>query len=316
MLRPQTIQIYLPSGSPSGIRVASLTTRTVRVFEVPRPLLADFLKLSEASQVGVYCLLGSETGELGSCYIGQTGNVGDRLQQHAKSKEFWTTAMVAVSLTNEWTSTHVAYLEWLSINRAASAGRYKLVNGNQASNPHTPAPLEADCHEFLDTIAVLLATLGAPVLEPPTKPESVPVMTNDGNGTGSTLTSEQSTQQELLHFRDGGCDATGYLTSEGFLVLEGSRGRAQTQPSIPGSALRLREALEKDGIIAVEGAEIRFLRDHLLRSPSSAGSVLAGGSVNGRRSWKNARGQDVNYLENQALSAAALVTGRALVEGN
>ena len=33
MGRAQTIQIYLPSGDPAGLRVASLTTRTVRVFE-------------------------------------------------------------------------------------------------------------------------------------------------------------------------------------------------------------------------------------------------------------------------------------------
>ena len=52
MARPQTIQIYLPSGDPAGLRVADLTTRTVRVFEVPRSLLTDFLMRPEASQVG------------------------------------------------------------------------------------------------------------------------------------------------------------------------------------------------------------------------------------------------------------------------
>ena len=50
--------------------------------------------------------------------------------------------------------------------RATAAGRYVLLNGNQASNPFTPEPLEADCQEFIETVAVLLATLGAPVLEP------------------------------------------------------------------------------------------------------------------------------------------------------
>lgn len=33
---PQTIQIFLPSGDPQGIRVAEITTRIVRVIEVPR----------------------------------------------------------------------------------------------------------------------------------------------------------------------------------------------------------------------------------------------------------------------------------------
>ena len=166
MTRPQTIQIYLPSGDPAGIRVASITTRTVRVFDVPRSLLSDFLKEPESTQVGLYFLIGAaETDENPQAYIGQSGNVGARLQQHTATKDFWTKAMVAVSLTNEWTSTHVAFLEWLSVNRATDVGRYQLLNGNQASNPFTPKPLLADCNEFLETIGVLLATLGAPILE-------------------------------------------------------------------------------------------------------------------------------------------------------
>ena len=57
MLRPQTIQIFLPTGDPRGMRVAEITTRIVRVIEVPRSQLADFLKMPEAQQVGVYFLM-------------------------------------------------------------------------------------------------------------------------------------------------------------------------------------------------------------------------------------------------------------------
>lgn len=52
-MRPQTIQIYLPSGDPAGIRIAEITTRTVRIFEVPRSLMAEFRKRPESKQVGV-----------------------------------------------------------------------------------------------------------------------------------------------------------------------------------------------------------------------------------------------------------------------
>lgn len=54
---PQTIQIYLPKGNPRGLRIAEIINRTVRLFEVPRPLLADFFKLDESKQVGVYFLI-------------------------------------------------------------------------------------------------------------------------------------------------------------------------------------------------------------------------------------------------------------------
>ncbi len=34
--RPRTIQIFLPDGDPSGIRIAELTTSIVRLIELPR----------------------------------------------------------------------------------------------------------------------------------------------------------------------------------------------------------------------------------------------------------------------------------------
>ena len=53
MPRPQTIQIHLPVSDPRDMRVAENTTRIVRVIEVPRSQLADFLKMPEAQPVGV-----------------------------------------------------------------------------------------------------------------------------------------------------------------------------------------------------------------------------------------------------------------------
>jgi hypothetical protein len=294
MGRAQTIQIYLPSGDPAGLRVANMTTRTVRVFEVPRSLLGEFLKRPEAGQVGVYYLFGSGDDETPRCYIGQSGNVGVRLQQHTGAKDFWTKAMVAVSLTNEWTSTHVAYLEWLSLDRATAAGRYIVLNGNQASNPYTPEPLEADCQEFLETIAVLLATLGAPVLEP--------VQRHRVQLPGDTGVQEEP---DRLYFRERGCDATGYQTSEGLLVLAGSRGHPGLRPSAPASVGRQRDALQADGVIRLTETELVFLKDHLFSSPSTAGGLIVGGSNNGRISWRNADGQSINDLEAIALASTA-----------
>jgi len=54
MPRPQTIQIFLPAGGPRGVRVAEITTRIVRVIEVPRSQLAGFVRTPEAQQVGVF----------------------------------------------------------------------------------------------------------------------------------------------------------------------------------------------------------------------------------------------------------------------
>ena len=87
---PKTIQIFLPSGEPHGIRIAEITTRIVQVIEVPRSLLADFIAMEQSSQVGVYVLVGEDTGDDDRrVYVGQSGDLRVRLAQHHQKKDFW-----------------------------------------------------------------------------------------------------------------------------------------------------------------------------------------------------------------------------------
>ena len=53
MNRPRTFQIFLPNGDPSSLRVVEQTTSIMRLIEVPRRDLADFMVLDHAKQVGV-----------------------------------------------------------------------------------------------------------------------------------------------------------------------------------------------------------------------------------------------------------------------
>ena len=54
--RYRTIQIFLPNGDPTGIRIAELTTSIIHVIDVPRNLVSQFIKSDEAKQVG-FCFL-------------------------------------------------------------------------------------------------------------------------------------------------------------------------------------------------------------------------------------------------------------------
>ena len=289
MPRPQTIQIYLPAGDPRGMRVAEITTRIVRVVEVPRSQLADFLKMPEAQQVGVYFLMGelSEAG-LPRAYIGQSGNVGMRLVQHNQSKDFWNRALVVISLTNSMTQTHALFLEWFAIAEATQAGRYSLENGNAGSQPYTPAPLQADCHEIHETAATLLATLGQPIFEP---------LTNAPTAKGET---------ELFYCKGSGADGVGEYTTEGFVVRKGAKARTEIVPSFVGtSGERLRTVLIKEGVLIVQNGELRLVRDQLFTSPSSASDVLTGRNSNGWVEWKAANGKTLDELKRQTVSVIA-----------
>jgi hypothetical protein len=271
------------------MRVAEITTRIVRVIEVPRSQLADFLKMPEAQQVGVYFLMGelSEAG-LPRTYIGQSGSVGKRLAQHHQNKDFWNRAFVVIWLTNSLTQTHALFLEWLAIAEATKAGRYGLENGNTGSQPYTPAPLQADCHEIHETSATLLATLGQPIFEP---------LTSAPTAKGIV---------ELFYCKGSGADGVGEYTTEGFVVHKGSKGRAEIVPSIQGTSHeRMRSQLITEGVLTEiagsAGSLLVFTRDHLFSSPSTAAMAVMGRSANGWVEWKTASGKTLDEVKRQGV---------------
>jgi len=236
----------------------------------------------------MYFLMGelSETG-LPRVYIGQSGNVGNRLVQHNQNKDFWNRALVVISLTNSMTQTHALFLEWFAISEATKAGRYSLENGNTGARPHTPAPLEADCHEIHETAATLLATLGQPIFEP---------LTNAPTARGD---------KELFYCKGSGADGVGEYTTEGFVVLKGSRGRMENVASIQGTSnQRFRDQLVIEGIMAVRDGMLIFTRDHLFASPSMAAMALMGRSANGWLEWKSPQGRTLDEVKRQSVTGA------------
>ena len=293
--RPQTIQIFLPAGDPRGMREAEITTRIVRVIEVPRSQLVEFITIPAAQQVGVYFLIGelSEVG-LPRVYIGQSGNVGKRLVQHNqendKGKDFWNRALVVISLTNSMTQTHALFLEWFAISEATKAGRYSIENGNSGARPHTPAPLEADCHEIHETAATLLATLGQPIFEPLIGSQ---LRLNGG-----------SAKADVFYCKGPAANAVGEYTSEGFVVHKDSAARVETVPSIKGTSQeRFRQQLVTDGVLALTGDSYIFTRDHLFASPSMAAIAVLGRSANGWLEWKTENGQTLDGAKRQSVVA-------------
>jgi hypothetical protein len=237
--------------------------------------------MPEAKQVGIYFLIGDdEDADFPSVYIGQTGGTGQRLVDHHKKKEFWSRALVVISMTNNLTQTHALYLEWLSIKEANQAGRYKTENGNAGSKPHTPAPMEADCLEVFDIMRTLVATLGQPFFEPLVKAKAA--MGTD----------------ELFYLRSPNYDATGQYTEEGMVVFKGSRARKDVAPSwAKYKTSSRRETLTAEGALVLDGVHYVFQRDVLFKSPSGASDTVTGASTNGWTVWRNKDGKTLDELK-------------------
>lgn len=282
--RPRTIQIFLPTGDPAGIRIAEQTTSIIRLIEVPRSDIAEFVKMPEAKQVGLYFLVSGDSKD--ELYIGQSGDVGSRLMQHYKDeKKDWERALVLVSLTNNLTQTHVLYLESLSIEKAKHCQRYELLNGNGGQKPHTPVPLKADCDEIHEIGSLLLATLGYPIFEP--------------------LAEQSTTKPEQVFICNrAGVDAKGIYTNEGMVVLKGSSAPMTTTRKTDQRFYDKRDRLLAKGVITEQNGRFIFQRDYLFPSPSGASMFLLLATANGWKNWKTEQGVTLHDHQGRTLESA------------
>ena len=286
---PKTIQIFLPSGEPHGIRIAEITTRIVQVIEVPRSLLSSFLTMEQSAQVGVYFLIGEDT-EDGDrlVYVGQTGDLRARLTAHNQKKDFWERALVLVSKTNSLTQTHALFLEWYSLQQIRSAGRFADENGNSGSRPHTPAPLEAECFEVFETGGTLLSSLGYPLFDLLARAK-----TEQANRDGED-------DRYYLRNTSQGVNGVGIYTSEGFVVFAESIARMKEADSIGDTNRKWRQRLIESGVMAVnKEGRLAFSRDYLFRTPSGAAMALLGRRANGWTEWKNANGLTLHQVQRE-----------------
>lgn len=197
--RGRTIQIYLPTGEPRGLRIAEMTPRTVQTILIPQHQLKTAKQRPEMEQVAVYFLFGeSDQQARPVCYIGQTEDLRSRLDRHSSEKLFWNISVVAISKTQTFTPAHIRWLEWYSVQQANKVGRYELDNSQTPREPLVTEPLKDDCLDAFENIGILLTALGFPLFEP------------------------VRTSQEFFTIRGPEAEGTGALTDDGFLVRRGS----------------------------------------------------------------------------------------------
>lgn len=297
----KTIQIYLPKGNPRGLRLAEMTTRTVRLIEIPRIHIDDFFAMPDANQVGLYFLIGeTESTDKPLLYVGQTGDLKRRLSQH-DDKDFWTRAFVMLSTNNTMTQTHALYMEHKAIATATQVGRYEIKNSNNGNKPHTPDPLKADCEELFYTLDVLLSTLGQPIFE------SLSIKENSDfkNQFSGDILSINNTeilpvyhlQPTLFYYKAKDSDARGYYDDDGFVILAGSLIRQEQALSAPPFVTKLKESLVSSGkLIAVDNKSYQLTENQLFKTPSGASSVVSGRSTNGWIEWKNEAGETLDTV--------------------
>ncbi len=278
MQRPQTIQIFLPNGSPRGIKIAEITNRVVKAVLIPRNQLENASKRSEVKNVGLYFLFGtSDESAKPLVYIGEAEDCWERLKQHNRNKEFWSHACLIVSKINAFTKAHVKYLEHVAVQVAQEVNRFKTENGNAPNAPFITESMEADLLDSFETIKILLSTLGYPLFD--------------------SLNKKEVSSKEILYLEARGVKAEGDLIDDGFVIFKDSEFSANHTKSCHDYILRLRQKLIETEIVEQKNEIYFFKENYVFNSPSTAAGVVLGRSTNGWIDWKNKSGKTLDELK-------------------
>lgn len=275
-MKPQTIQIFLPDGSPTSIREAEITNRLLKAILFPRNKIQEVAKRDMVHFTGVYFLFGrDEDGLKPKVYIGEGENCYKRIQSHNRNKDFWTHCVVITTKTDEYTKTDGKYLEHYCLELAEKIGRYKTDNDSGSKKPSIPEAREHDLLDNFETMKILLATLGYPIFEEKRK----------------------ASHREVFYIKSKGIVASGEMTDEGFLIHKESTAVSVETKNVRSWITSSRETLIRQGVIGANETSYFFTSDYLFSSPSAASSVVLGRSSNGWISWKNKEGKTLDEVK-------------------
>lgn len=317
----RTVRMFLVDGTPSGIVTAEIMNWTGHALLAPRSEIGRIRKRPESQKTGIYFLLGevATSSEKRSVYIGESDDVGRRIEQHASSKEedFFERFCIFTSKDANLTKAHARYLENRLNSISGDSGRATLLNSNTPPAGNLPESDIADMEFFISQIEIVLPVLGYDFLKgrPSTikaKPsvEGFFVDSPETNSNGDNTASDV-TQLRLVDPKTG-VDATAVLSGGEYLVFRDSSARAKVVDSLAkhlSGYNALRNSLIDDGSLIPHPTRsdiLIFSRDVAFRSPSAASAVILGRSDNGRYSWKVVgTGENLAQYQSRKIAEAA-----------
>ena len=294
MSRSKNINLFLMDGDASGRIKRTLANWTGVAYKIPRTEIEKCKNREDLKWSGVYFLFGvsDDTGE-NIAYIGQAGirkngeGILYRLMEHKRNpdKDYWTEAVVFTTSNNSFGPTEISYLENRFCNLAIAANRYTVKNSNDPCPGHITEEKESELEEFVDYAQLVMGTLGHKIFVPLTTTASVNSDTNSSDSEEPDLFLTRKIQK--INFT---VEATAKQTSEGFVVLKGSKiaPSSGTDDTIsPGNLKKRKESRIESDILQ---------EDVLFNSPSSAAEFVTGKSANGWVCWKNKEGKTLDEL--------------------
>lgn len=277
----KTIKLFLIDGDPNGRMTCELSNWTGKAYKIPRIKIKDCTDRPELTNPGIYLLFGKDEASRDLVYIGEAETVYKRLTQQITQKDFWNEAIIFISKDENLNKAHIKYLENALYELAKSVNRYQIDNSAIPTQSSIAESDRVEMEEFIENIKILINTLGHKVFEEKRE-----------------IKSPQMQEQETFYIKAArGADAKGEPTSDGFVVLKGSKVATSTVPSITSSFVRLREQLLENGIIIEKNGILVISEDYVFSSPSTAAVIVMGRNANGLVEWKLKDGTTLKDFE-------------------
>ena len=289
----RTILTHLISWNPDWIRIVEFTTRPIQWVSFPRSLFKEVTERSELSNAWVYFLFWEDENEKIQVYIGQALDLGERLKYHLRDseKDFWTTTVCFTKWQTRLNSAEVNFLESKLIKKVKESWRVdkvNILNGNAWNREPLTEFQISDLEEFLNDLEILHWTLGYSILSPYFHKNNRWEILNNEN------------QSEVVYYLNRwNCEWKMVYINEGFIVLKDSIWQSMQAAWLRDWILNRREKLKKDWVIEfLIDWKIKFLKDHLFKTPSWWSMILSGSASNWWWDWKDISGKSLWENEN------------------
>jgi len=278
-----TVYTKLLDKTLEGARIIDMgSTKSCECFVLPRDKVAEVAKKQpHLQQYGFYILLGRNKNMKPMAYVGQTNDFTNRVNDHKQKKDFWDTALVFVSKSDEIFPSEALYLEYLGWKAAKEANNYIIENSKDINEPHLSADKQNEMELFFEDIQFLTRFYGCRVFD---RPEKQPVAES---AIEFTMLMPKSGMKATLNF---------YKESQRYVIVAGSTILAQTFDSCGKGMQEFRkQVIENKKLVAKNGELCQLLQDIEIPetscSPSGAASFCAGTARQGTESWADKNGK-------------------------
>lgn len=283
MAYEKSIELFLVNGTADSLIIAELSNWNGKAIKIPR-IEVSSCDRNDIKQAGVYFLFCKEDDGSDSVYIGEAENVKERLIQHLRDyqaeneKYYWSTAVIFIG--RDLNKALIRYLENRFVEIARVSKRCHVLTKNTYKNTVMKESQVAVMEEFIDNVKILVNALGYKVLEPL-------VQNNSSNST---------VDDEILFISSGSVNAKGRVTTEGFVVYEGST--LDSKGSVNALSNGMKNLRQK--LIESDKVQNHVIKENILFSSSSAAaSFVLGYSVSGPQRWKTKDGKMLKELEDK-----------------